>query len=81
VADMAKHEHPDSSGMIEPELCRNVCLEGVIFNKYGLSVLIKAYKAILYIPAHLAYGERGAGKVIPPNTDLIFELEMMGIEE
>ena len=38
-------------------------------------------KDILYIPAHLAYGERGAGNVIPPNTDLIFELEMMGIQE
>jgi len=41
----------------------------------------KAYKAILYIPSHLGYGERGAGNVIPANTDLIFELEMVGIQE
>ncbi|TDS57515.1 peptidylprolyl isomerase [Myroides indicus] len=32
-------------------------------------------KAIIFIPAHLAYGERGAGP-IPPNTDLVFELEI-----
>jgi len=31
-------------------------------------------KALIFIPAHLAYGERGAGDAIPPNTDLIFEL-------
>jgi len=34
-------------------------------------------KAIVFIPANLAYGERGAGGVIPPNTMLIFELEML----
>ena len=34
-------------------------------------------KAIVFIPANLAYGERGAGNVIPPNTMLIFELEML----
>ncbi|AJH13985.1 peptidylprolyl isomerase [Myroides odoratimimus] len=32
-------------------------------------------KAIIFIPSHLAYGERGVGP-IPPNTDLVFQLEM-----
>ncbi len=36
-------------------------------------------KAFIYIPAHLAYGERGAGSTIPPNTDLIFELELADV--
>ncbi len=37
-------------------------------------------KAILFIPSHLAYGERG-NRGIPPNTDLIFEIEMVSIKD
>lgn len=34
----------------------------------------------LYIPSSMAYGERGAGNLIPPDSDLIFELELLEIK-
>lgn len=36
-------------------------------------------KGYFYLPSHLAYGERGYGPTIAPNTDLIFILEMVEI--
>lgn len=43
----------------------------------GLEKMKVGEKAILFIPANLAYGEQGAGNVIPPNSNIIFEIEML----
>jgi peptidyl-prolyl cis-trans isomerase A (cyclophilin A) len=43
----------------------------------GLSLISFGDKAIIYLPSNLAYGEKGAGGVIPPNATLIFEIEMI----
>ena len=43
----------------------------------GLEKITPGDKIILFIPSNLGYGENGAGNVIPPNANIIFEIEMM----
>lgn len=43
----------------------------------GLSKMSFGDKAVLFIPSNLAYGENGAGNVIPPNANIIFEVEIL----
>ncbi len=43
----------------------------------ALSMMNFGDKLIAFIPSKLGYGERGAGNVIPPNSNIIFEIEML----
>jgi peptidyl-prolyl cis-trans isomerase A (cyclophilin A) len=47
----------------------------------GLMQMKIGDRARLFIPSHLGYGSAGAGNVIPPDADLIFELEVMSLVE
>lgn len=46
----------------------------------GLLSMTTGDKVLVYIPSHLGYGERGTGP-IPPNSDLVFQLEIVPAPE
>ena len=45
----------------------------------GVAQMSLGEKAMLRITSDYGYGPRGAGGVIPPNADLNFEVELLGI--
>ena len=47
----------------------------------GLQLMVVGEKTRLFIPSELAYGKRGAGSVIGANMALIFDVELLGINQ
>ena len=48
--------------------------------KEGILTMKVGDKVRLFIPPHLGYGEQGGGP-IPPNANLIFDVEILGIAQ
>ncbi len=47
----------------------------------GVATMKVGGKRTLLIPPQLGYGDRGAGNVIPPGSTLVFEIELLSIEQ
>lgn len=43
----------------------------------GIAMMKKGGKATLILPSSIAYGERGAGNLIPPYSPLVFDVELI----
>lgn len=56
-------------------------LNGVIAGwTEGVQLMVVGEKRRFWIPANLGYGERGAGGLIPPGAELVFDVELLAIE-
>ncbi len=76
--EMLKKQRPDDFDKDESvEFPLNRVIKGWT---EGMQLVGKGGKIVLWIPAELAYGQRGAGRDIGPNEALEFEVELIDVE-
>lgn len=46
----------------------------------GIPLIQKGGSVILYIPPSLGYGSAGSGAAIPPNSNLVFNIELLNVQ-
>ncbi|MDH7444274.1 peptidylprolyl isomerase [Aquimarina sp. 2201CG14-23] len=77
IFDQRRADHPKGYAPIQMPYSPDAQM--IAGFKEGVQKMKVGDKAILFIPPHLGYGPNGRGP-IPPNADLIFELELVGIQ-
>ena len=86
---LATHRNPNNNNgsVINPPFIQNreIIALGQKKNAYGLELALynmsQGDQANVYIPWRLAYGEKGAGNLIPPKCDVLFDLKMHNITQ
>eukprot|EP01084_Bolivina_argentea_P292946 503771_1 len=74
------------SGPLQPFIQNQEIIQlGMKQNAFGLELALynmyEGDESNVYIPWRLAYGEKGAGQLIPPKTDVLFELKIIKIKK
>ena len=47
----------------------------------GIALMKEGEKALMVLPSSIAYGDKGAGQIIPPYTPLVFEVELIKVSD
>lgn len=77
--DVWDHRRADGGGYQPAKMSYSQDAQLIPGFREGLLMMNIGDKITVLIPAHLAYGERGIPNVIPPSSDLIFELELVEV--
>jgi len=74
----SSNNNPQTAAGVDFQLGRGMVIPGW---EEGVMKLRKGGKGTLIIPSALAYGTEGAGGVIPPNTVILFDVELVDVQK